>query len=179
MSFNLADTVALLERTPAALTVLLRDLRETWTHRTEGDGTFTVFDVIGHLIHSEHVNWIPRAQAILHGGEKATFAPFDRWTHRQQTHGKSLNQLLDEFAHARAQTLSQLEALHLQPQDLDKRGTHPSFGTVTLSQLLATWAAHDLTHLHQISRIMAHQYREAVGPWSAFLGVLKCAGHSE
>lgn len=178
MRHNLPDTIALLARTPAALNALLRDLPETWTHRNEGENTWSPFDVVGHLIHGERTDWIPRAKLILQFGETRAFDPFDRWGHVRECQGKSLGQLLDEFARLRSQNLAELRALDLQPQDFDRRGTHPSLGAVTLSQLLATWAAHDLTHLHQISRVMAHQYREAVGPWSAYLGVLQCAGHS-
>ncbi len=111
-------------------------------------------------------------------GESQPFPPFDRLGQRQAMEGKSLAEVLEDFAAARAASLDELRALNLGPDELERRGTHPSFGSVTLSQLLATWAAHDLTHLHQISRVMAHQYREAVGPWSKFLGVLQCQGHS-
>ena len=115
---------------------------------------------------------------ILQFGETKSFEPFDRWGQERESNGRSLAQLLDEFARLRSENLNDLRALNLRPQDLERRGTHPSLGAVTLSQLLATWAAHDLTHLHQISRVMAHQYREAVGPWTKFLGVLQCSGHS-
>ena len=101
-----------------------------------------------------------------------------RWAQMRESEGKLLGQLLDEFARLRSENLSELRALNLQPEDLERRGRHPALGVVTLSQLLATWAAHDLTHLHQIARIMAHQYREAVGPWTQYLGVMQCAGHS-
>jgi hypothetical protein len=177
MEHRLTDTIALLTRTPAALNALLRDLPEIWTHRNEGEATWTVFDVVGHLIHGEHTDWMPRAKTILQFGESKPFAPFDRegFTTASQ---KSLPQLLDEFARLRSENLDELRALNLQPKDLDRRGQHPALGAVTLSQLLATWAAHDLTHLHQISRLMAHQYRDKVGPWSKFLGVLQCNGHS-
>ena len=175
---NLQHTIALLTRTPAALDALLRGLPETWTHRNEGEGTMSVFDVVGHLIHGERTNWMPRARVLLQFGETQAFAPFDRWGHVRESQGKSLGELLDEFARVRLRSLDELRALNLQPDDLARRGRHPAFGVVTLSQLLATWAAHDLTHLHQISRIMAHQYREAVGAYSAYLGVLQCAGHS-
>jgi hypothetical protein len=175
---NLPHTIALLTRTPAALNALLRDLPETWTLRNEGQNTWSPFDIVVHLIHGEHSNWIPRAQMILQSGDTQAFPPFDRSGDAQIVQGKSLPQLLDEFARLRSENLSKLRALNLQPEDLERRGRHPAFGVVTLSQLLATWASHDLTHLHQISRVMAHQYREAVGPWSAYLGVLKCAGHS-
>ena len=178
MGHNLQNTISLLTRTPAALNVLLRDLPETWTLRNEGENTWNVFDVLGHLIHGERTDWMPRARMILQFGENKTFEPFDRRAQERQSRGKSLGQLLDEFARLRSESLDALRALNLQPQDLERRGRHPELGVVTLSELLATWAAHDLTHLHQISRIMAHQYRQAVGPWSAFLGVMKCAGHS-
>ena len=121
---------------------------------------------------------MPRARKILEFGETRPFDSFDRWGHSRESQGKSLAELLDEFARVRSESLDELRTLNLRQQDLDLRGRHPALGVVTLSQLLATWAVHDLTHLHQISRIMAHQYREAVGPWSAYLGVLQCAGHS-
>jgi len=175
---NLQHTIALLTRTPATLDALLRDLPETWTHRNEGEGTMSAFDVVGHLINGERANWMPRARILLQFGETHAFAPFDRWGHVRESQGKSLGELLDEFASVRSRSLDELRALNLRPSDLARRGRHPAFGAVTLSQLLATWAAHDLTHLHQISRIMAHQYREAVGAYSAYLGVLQCAGHS-
>jgi len=175
---NLQDTMALLTRTPAALDTLLRDLPETWTLRNEGENTWSAFDVVGHLIHGERTDWMPRARMILQFGETGTFEPFDRWGQARESQGKSLGQLLDEFAHLRSENLDELRALNLRPGDLERSGRHPALGIVTLSQLLATWAAHDLTHLHQISRVMAHQYRVAVGPWSKYLGVLRCAGHS-
>jgi hypothetical protein len=178
MEHSLQDTVALLARTPAALNTLLRDLPETWTFRNEGENTWTAFDIVGHLIHAERADWIPRVKTVLQFGETQAFEPFDRQGHKREVEGKSLGQLLDEFARVRSENLAELRALNLQPADLERRGRHPAFGVVTLSGLLATWAAHDLTHLHQLSRVMAHQYREAVGPWSAYLGVLKCAGHS-
>jgi hypothetical protein len=178
MAQNLEHTISLLARTPAALDALLRDLPETWTLRNEGENTWSAFDVIGHLIHGERADWMPRARTVLQFGETQTFEPFDRLGHVRESHGKSLEQLLDEFAHLRLENLRELRALNLQPEDLERHGRHPALGVVTLSELLATWAAHDLTHLHQISRVMAHQYREAVGPWSAYLGVMQCTGHS-
>jgi hypothetical protein len=178
MEHNLAHTVALLARTPAALNALLRDLPETWTMRNEGENTWSAFDIVGHLIHGERTDWMPRARMILQFGETKAFEPFDRWGQERESQSKSLGQLLDEFAHLRADGLDELRGLNLRQEDLERRGRHPALGAVTLSELLATWAAHDLTHVHQISRVMAHQYREAVGPWSAYLGVLKCAGHS-
>jgi len=178
MDQNLQQTVSLLGQTPAALNAFLRDLSDRLTHRNEGGDSWNVFEVVAHLIYAEQADWIPRTRIILQFGETRTFEPFDRKGYIKLSQGKTLAQLLDEFARARSESLDQLRALNLQPQDLERRGRHPAFGAVKLSEHLASWAAHDLTHLHQISRIMAHQYREAVGPWRDYLGVLKCAGHS-
>ncbi len=178
MEHNLQHTISLLVHSPAALDALLRDLPETWTLRNEGQDTWSTFDVIGHLIHGERTDWMPKARMVLQFGETETFEPFDRWGHVRECQGKSLGQLLDEFARLRSENLDELRALNLRQEDLELRGRHPALGAVTLSELLATWAAHDLTHLHQISRVMAHQYREAVGPWNGSLGVLQCVGHS-
>jgi hypothetical protein len=172
------DAVALLERTPAVLETLLHNLPESWTHRDEGAGTWTVFDVVGHLIHGERTDWMPRLKIIVAFGETRAFEPFDRLAQQRESASTSLPELLDLFARLRRENLDELRALHLQPSDLERRGRHPALGVVTLGQLLSTWVVHDLTHLHQISRVMAHQYREAVGPWSAYLGVLRCDGHS-
>jgi DinB superfamily len=175
---NLENTISLLTRTPAALDALLRDLPEAWTLRNEGNETWTAFDVVGHLIYADRTDWMPRAKTILQFGDKQPFAPFDRLGHVRESQGKSLAELLDEFARVRAESIAELRALALQPKDLERSGRHPALGAVTLSELLATWAAHDLTHLHQVSRIMAHQYRQFVGPFGAYLGVMQCAGHS-
>ena len=142
MGFDLQQTIALLSRTPSALNALLRDLPQTWTLCNEGGKTWSPFDIVGHLIHGERTDWMPRARMILQHGESRAFDPFDRLA-----------------------------------QERDRRGRHPALGVVTLSQLLATWAVHDMTHFHQLSRVMAYQYREVVGPWSAYLGVLHCEGH--
>jgi len=178
MKHDLPQTLSLLTRTPAVLDALLRDLPEAWTLRSEGENTWSTFEVVGHLIHCERTDWMPRARIVLQFGESRPFEPLDRWGHIQESQGKSLAQLLDEFARLRSQNLGELRALNLRQEELELRGQHPAFGAVTLSELLATWAVHDLTHLHQISRVMAHQYRDAVGPWAAYLGVLQCAGHS-
>jgi hypothetical protein len=178
MEHNLSHTISLLARTPAALNALLRDLPEEWTLRNEGENTWSAFDTVGHLIHGERTDWMPRTRMVLQFGETQEFVPFDRWGQERESAGKSLGQLLNEFARLRTENLRELRALNLQQEDLERRGRHPALGVVTLSELLATWVAHDLTHVHQISRVMAHQYREAVGPWSAYLGVLQCAGHS-
>lgn len=178
MKHDLEDTIALLTRTPAGLNALLRDLPETWTLRNEGEGTWNVHGVVGHLIHGERSDWMPRVKRVLQFGESKAFEPFDRRGHERESEGKSLGELLDEFARVRKENLNELRELHLRREDMKLRGRHPALGEVTLGELLAAWAAHDLTHLHQISRIMAHQCREAVGPWSAYLGVMQCAGHS-
>jgi hypothetical protein len=174
---NLDQTISLLTRTPAVLNAFLRDLPETWTQRNEGEKTWSAFDIVGHLIHGECTDWMPRAKMILEFGDTRAFAPFDRWAQARESAGKSLGELLDEFARLRSENLGALRALNLRPEDFGRRGRHPALGVVTLSELLATWAAHDLTHLHQLSRVMAYQYREAVGPWKEYLGVLHCAGH--
>lgn len=145
--------------------------------RGEGENTWSAFDVVGHLVDGERVNWMPRARMILQTGEQQTFVPFDRGGNIRESQGKSLAQMLDEFARLRAANLNEVHTLNLGKEDLKLRGRHPAFGVVTLSQLLSTWAVHDMTHLHQISRIIAHQYRDAVGPWKEYLGVLQCTGH--
>jgi hypothetical protein len=176
--FSLPDTIALLKRTPATLDALLRGLPNTWANSNEGKDTWSPFDIVGHLIVGERTDWMPRARIILENGEARPFDHFDRFAQSRESQNKSLEQLLDEFSRLRKENLTALLALNLQPEDLTRRGTHQRLGTVTLAQLLATWAVHDLTHLHQLSRVMAHQYRGAVGPWTVFLGVLQCTGHS-
>lgn len=165
-------------RTPAALNALLRELPDTWVMRSEGENTWSALDVVGHLIQAERENWIPRARIILQQDESQMFPPFDRWKGVRECQGKPLDQLLDEFAGLRSESLGHLRRMNLQDDDFDKRSRHPALGVVSLAELMATWAVHDLNHLHQISRVLAHQYRGSVGPWQAYLGVLHCAGHS-
>ena len=176
--FSLTDAIAVLSRTPATLNALLRGLPNVWARGNEGKDTWSAFDIMGHLIVGERTDWMPRVRVILESGEARPFDPFDRFAQLKEAQDKSLDQLLDDFARLRGESLAALQALNLQPEDLQRRGKHPALGTVTLGELLATWVVHDLTHLHQLSRVMAHQYRDAVGPWSAYLGVLQCAGHS-
>src|SRR5579862_2614153 len=178
--FKLPDAVAFLTRTPAALDALLRGLPDTWVRRNEGKDTWSAYDILGHLVYAERADWIPRVRIIMEHGEARPFDPFDRFAQLKESQGKprEFGHLLDEFASLRRGNLTALKEMNLQPQDLARRGSHPSLGTVTLAELLATWAAHDLTHLHQLSRVMAYQYRDAVGPWNVYMGVLKCAGHS-
>lgn len=178
MSFDLNATIDLLSRTPAALNAFLRDLPDSLARSNEGENTWAPFDIVGHLIHGELTDWMPRTRTILEHGESRAFESFDRLAQQRESKGKSLSQLLDEFAQLRTANLDALRALNLKSEDLARRGRHPSLGTVTLSHLLATWASHDLTHLHQLSRVLAYQYRDAVGPWTAYLGVMHCTGHS-
>jgi len=176
--FSMAEAIAVLTRTPPALNALLRGLSDTWVRRNEGNDSWSAFDIVGHLIVGERTDWMPRVRIILENGEARPFDPFDRFAQSKESKDESLGQLLDEFARLRSENLAALQALNLQEEDLTRRGRHPALGAVTLSELLATWAVHDLTHLHQVSRVMAHQYRDAVGPWIAYLGVLRCTGHS-
>ena len=172
------EAIELLSRTPATLDALLRGLPDIWVRANEGKDTWSAFDIIGHLNFGERTNWMPRVRIILDKGEARPFDPFDRFAQFKESQGKSFEQFLDDFAVLRKENLDALRALNLQPRDLARRGTHPEQGSVTLSELLAAWVVHDLTHLHQLSRVMAHQYREAVGSWRAYLGVLHCEGHS-
>jgi hypothetical protein len=176
--FSLDQAIGVLTRTPATLDALLRGLPVIWVRSNEGKDTWSAFDIVGHLIFGERTDWMPRVRMILENGEARPFDPFDRFVQLKENQNKSLEQLLDDFARLRRENLAALQALNLQPEDLTRRGRHPALGVVTLAELLATWAVHDLTHVHQLSRVMAHQYRDQVGPWSAYLGVLQCSGHS-
>ncbi len=165
--------MAILGRTPAVLDALLRGLPEGWTEATEGEGTWSPYAVMGHLIHGEVADWMPRLEMILEHGPSRTFAPFDREAQFAESEKKPLGGLLDEFRALRGDGLRRLAALDLQPEQLALTGTHPAFGAVTVRQLLATWTAHDLSHVVQISRVMAKRYRGEVGPWAAYLSVMK------
>jgi hypothetical protein len=178
MTLDLEHTIALLERTPGALDELLRGLPEEWTSRNEGGDSWSPREIVGHLSHAERTDWMPRVRHLLEFGESQPFPPFDRMGQRKQMEGKGIGELLAEFAALRLASLDQLRELDPGSAEMERRGMHPSLGTVTLGQLLATWAAHDLTHLHQVARVMAFQYRDLVGPWSKFLGVMQCNGHS-
>jgi len=173
MEFELNDAVAILSRTPAVLNTLLRDLPESWTSANEGPQTFSPWDVVGHLIHGEETDWIPRARIILEHGESRPFTSFDRFGHYQKCTGKPLGELLDTFARLRQQSLDTLKQMNLTPEKLALRGTHPELGRVTLGQLLATWTVHDLSHIGQIVRVMSKQCAEAVGPWKAYMRVFQ------
>ena len=172
MQFELARSVAVLERTPSTLRTMLSDLPREWIDATEGPETWSPYDIVGHLIHGERADWIPRARIILAQGANRRFTPFDRLAQFRESQGKSLQQLLDEFARLRAESLITLAGFELDDAKLALEGEHPAFGAVTLRQLLSTWVAHDLGHIAQIARVMAKQYRDAVGPWRAYLPVM-------
>ena len=163
MEFELHQARQILSRTPATLNSLLRDLAPEWFASNEGPETWSPFDVVGHLIHGEKTDWIPRARIIIEHGEAGTFEPFDRFAMFENSKGKQLNDLLDEFARLRAESLAQLDELQITPELLARRAQHPELGVVTLSQLLSTWVLHDLNHIAQIVRVMAKQYGTAVG----------------
>ncbi|MEN3335781.1 MAG: hypothetical protein V7641_5146 [Blastocatellia bacterium] len=171
MEFQLEEAIDILHRTPETLRVLLKDLPPAWATNNEGEATWSPYDVVGHLIHGEETDWMPRARIILEHGEAQAFPPFDRFAQVEKSQGKPLNELLDEFAVLRRDNLAALAELHLEPEQLSLRGTHPdaNLGSVTLSELLATWVAHDLSHVAQILRVMCRQYSEAVGPWKQYL----------
>lgn len=166
------EAVALLSRTPAALNALLRGLPDGWIAANEGGESWSPFDVVGHLVRGERVDWMGRVPTLLEHGETRTFNVVDRTAQFKESEGRSLTDLLDDFARLRAQNLRDLAALQLTGADLDRRGRHPTLGTVTLRQLLSTWTAHDLDHLTQIARVLARQYADEVGPWRVNLRVI-------
>jgi hypothetical protein len=172
MDFELATGVAVLERTPHTLRAMLAGLPPSWIEGTEGPETWSPYDIVGHLIHGERTDWIPRARIILSQGANRRFTPFDRFAQFRESEGKSLTDLLEEFARLRAENLATLAQWGLTEAQLALEGEHPAFGPVTLRQLLATWVAHDLGHIAQTARVMAKQYREAIGPWRAYLPVM-------
>ena len=172
MNFDLATAIPILERTPAVLRALLDGLPDAWIHAREGPETWSAFDVLGHLIHGEKTDWIPRARLILSQGASEPFEPFDREAMFEASRGKSLGALLAEFERLRRDNIASLRALGLKPEDLARAGKHPELGTVTLGQHLATWTAHDLGHIRQIAQTMGRQYRDAIGPWRAYLSMM-------
>lgn len=172
MKFELTRSIEVLERTPSVLQAMLHGLSDDWILQNEGDDTWSPYDVIGHLIHGEKTDWVPRMEIILSDSTNKTFAPFDRFAQFDESKGKTLRQLLDEFAALRSENIDHLLAKKISEKDLLKTGIHPAFGQVTLSQLLSTWVVHDLNHISQISRVMSKQYKEEVGPWIEYLRVL-------
>lgn len=164
--------IAILEGTPGVLRAMLERVPDALARTNEGPDTFSAFDNLGHLVHGERTDWIPRARIILEQGAERRFQPFDRHAHVHESAGKTVRDLLDEFASLRTSNLETLRGWDLTADQLDLTGEHPAFGTVTLRQLLATWAVHDLGHIAQIARVLAKQYRDDVGPWRAYLPIL-------
>jgi hypothetical protein len=173
MQFDVEHGTAVLTRTPAVLREMLAGLPSEWTDATEGPDTWSPYTVVGHLIHGERTDWIPRAQIILRQGENRRFTPYDRFAQFRESEGKSLQDLLDEFTSLRKTNLETLRGWQLDDLKLSLEGEHPALGVVSLRQLLSTWVAHDLGHIVQISRVMAKQYRDAVGPWREYLSVME------
>ena len=172
MNFNLEKSYQVLDRTPTVLRTLLNDLDKDWVMNNEGPETFSPYDVLGHLIHGERTDWATRAKIILEFGLSRPFTPWDRFAQYEESKGKSLAQLLDEFEQVRKDNMRWLKSLNLTEADLDKKGMHPKLGEVTLRNLLSTWVVHDLTHIAQITRVMAKQYKEEMGPWPEFFRIL-------
>ena len=172
MEFNLEQAIEILGRTPAALRVFLEGLPSAWAETNEGPGTWSPYDIIGHLIHADETDWLPRAQIILEHGDAKPFEPFDRFAQFEKSKGKSLAELLGEFESLRAKNVELLREMNVTPEKLALRGAHPELGEVTLAQLLSTWVVHDLSHVAQAARVMCKQYSEAVGPWKQFLPIL-------
>jgi len=173
VEFQLDTAVPVLRRTPSVVRTLLADLPPQWIEQTEGPGTWSPFDVVGHLIHGERTDWMPRVEHLLTHGESKPFMAFDRYAQFEDSKGKTLAQLLDMFMALRADSLRRLSALELDEVDFDRPGLHPELGRVTLGQLLATWVAHDLDHIVQVARVMGRQYTRDVGPWSQYLRIIE------
>ncbi|MES2649638.1 MAG: DinB family protein [Bacteroidota bacterium] len=173
MQFNLHKTIEILERTPIVLKTLLSGIADEWTLSNEGAETWSAYDVIGHLIHGEKTDWIPRMEIILSNNPDKHFTPYDRFAQFNESKGKTMQQLVDEFAVLRIQNIETLCQANITNADLEKTGIHPAFGVINLSQLLATWTVHDLNHIAQIARVMAKQYKDATGPWVAYLKILQ------
>ena len=172
MEFDLDKAIAVLARTPATLRTLLKDLPRDWVETNEGANTWSPYDVIGHLIHGERTDWITRVKIILEHGESRPFDPFDRFAQFEESKGKTLEDLLDEFAALRERNLATLREMKIGAGDFEKTGQHPALGRVTLKELLATWVTHDLDHIAQVARTMAKQYASEVGPWQAYISIL-------
>ncbi len=172
MDFNITQSIEILQRTPQVLTTLLSGLSQEWIENNEGGESWSPYDVIGHLIHGEKTDWLVRTEIILSNAPDKTFALFDRFAQFEESKGKTISDLLNEFQNLRTKNLTALKSKNVTAEDLTKTGIHPAFGTVTLKQLLATWVAHDLGHIAQVSRVMAKQYREEVGPWREYLPIL-------
>jgi uncharacterized damage-inducible protein DinB len=172
MSFTVEKSIEILERTPEVLETMLQNVSADWTENNEGGETWGVFDVLGHLVHGEKTDWIARMEIILSDAPDKKFAQFDRFAQFEESKGKTLQELLEEFKRLRKKNVDVMRSKNLTIENLESKGVHPAFGEVTLAQLLATWTVHDLDHISQISRVMAKQYKEAVGPWTQYLKIL-------
>lgn len=172
MKFETNKSIEILEKTPSVLQALLENIGEEWVMSNEGPETFSPYDVVGHLIHGEKTDWVPRAKIILDHGVSKPFEPYDRFAQYEESKGKTLKQLLEEFELLRKQNIQWLQSLSLTNEDFEKKGMHPSLGEVSLKNLLSTWVVHDLTHIAQITRVMAKQYKEEMGPWPQFFRIL-------
>ena len=173
MRFSIHQSIEILERTPVVLQHLLENLSAEWTVNNEGGDTWSAYDVLGHLIHGDKTDWLPRAELVLSENVEKRFQPFDRFAQFENSKGKTLKQLLHDFEEVRNTSIERLKSLNITERDLEKTAVHPTFGEVTLSQLLSTWIVHDLDHISQIARVMAKQYKNEVGPWIEFLKILK------
>ncbi|MDO5979270.1 DinB family protein [Flavivirga spongiicola] len=172
MTYNLKQALEILERTPNTLNAWLTNLSDEWIYTNEGDNTWSVFDVVGHLIHGEKTDWMIRTRIILSDSENKTFESFDRFAQFENSKGKTLQQLLKEFSELRVENLKALKQLEIKESQFGMKATHPELGEVTLKELLATWVTHDLGHIAQITRVMAKLYKDEVGPWEAFIPIL-------
>ena len=173
MQFRLSEATQILQRTPATLASMVAGIPEPWLKANEGSGTFSCYDIVGHLIHGELTDWIPRVKIIMEQGESRAFEPFDRFAQFREDQSRPVQALLDQFAFLRGENMRTLEGLNLTNEDLARRGTHPELGAVTLGQLLSSWVVHDLSHIAQIARVAAKQYSYEVGPWHAYMSILK------
>ena len=173
MQFDLKKSIEILSRTPEVLKTQLSGLSEEWVHENEGEGTWSPYDIVGHFIHGEKTDWIPRMKIILSDKEDKTFTPFDRFAQEAESEGKTIDDLLDEFAELRNENLKTLKSTVLTAVEYSKTGIHPDFGEINLEELLATWTAHDLVHLAQLNRVMARQYKDEIGPFKNYISLLK------
>ena len=172
MKYQLDQAIEILERTPKVMQALLLGISEEWIHQNEGDDTWSPYDVIGHLVHGEKTDWMPRLEIVLSTTGTKTFTPYDRFAQFDMSKGKTIEILLQEFENLRTQNLTTLKSKNLSETDLQKTAIHPSLGTITLKNMLATWVAHDLGHIAQISRVMAKQYKDEIGPWTKYLTIV-------
>lgn len=173
MEFNLTEAIEILEKTPSVLQSFLKNLSEDWLFNNEGEESWSPYDILGHLIHGDKTDWIARTKIILSEKGDKNFKPFDRFAQIENSKGKSIHQLLNEFTALRTKNIKELKSLQLKEDLLELKGIHPEFGSVTLKHLLATWVVHDLGHIAQISRVMAYQYKSEIGPWKSYLPIVK------